>query len=170
MKTIIEAQLKSTDGNEIELEAFGLTAGMDGVRPLMLFREKGGDAVLPVWLSPLDAGIALTQHQPQTFMLSPHDVTLNLLSKLGVKLEACHFREVRGHHQYVDLLFSGSRKVKSMRVRADHAISFCLQAGVRFFCTREFLETCRKADAENRQLPVGARPSDLKRNRQHYMN
>jgi len=169
MKTIIEARLKPAS-NEIELEAFGLTTGMDSARPVMLFREKGGEATLPVWLSPLDAGIALTQHQPHAFMLSPHDVTLNLLSKLGVKLEVCHFREVKGNQQYVELLFSGSRKIKSMKVRADHAISFCLQAGVRFYCTRQFLEECRKADAEISHLPPGARRSDLKRNRHHYMN
>ncbi len=109
MKTIIEASLKPAD--EIELEAFGLTTGMDNSRPVMLFREKNGEATLPVWLSPLDAGIALTQHQQtQTFMLSPHDVTLNLLSKLGVKLDVCHFREVKGHHQYVELIFSAVAK------------------------------------------------------------
>ncbi len=168
MKRIIEAQLKPA--NEIELEAFGLTTGMDGARPVMLFREKGGEATLPVWLSPLDAGIALTQHQPQTFMLSPHDVTLNLLSKLGVKLEVCHFREVKGNQQYVELIFSGSRKVKSMKVRADHAISFCMQAGVRFYCTRQYLEECRQVNAEISQPPPGARRADFKRNRQHYMN
>lgn len=166
--TVIEAQLKPA--NEIELEAFGLTNGMDGARPVMLFREKGGEATLPVWLSPLDAGIALTQHQPQTFMLSPHDVTLNLMSKLGIKLEVCHFREVKGNQQYVELFFSGSRKVKSMKVRADHAISFCLQAGVRFYCTRQYLEECRQANAQITQPPPGMRRSEMRRNRQHYMN
>lgn len=169
MKTIIEAQLKPKT-NEIELEAFGITTGMDNVRPVMLFREKGGEATLPVWLSPLDAGIALTQHQPQAFMLSPHDVTLNLLSKLGVKLEVCHFREVKGNQQYVELIFSGSRKIKTMKVRADHAISFCMQAGVKFYCTRQYLEECRQVNAEISQPPPGARRSDFKRNRQHYMN
>jgi bifunctional DNase/RNase len=168
MKTIIEASFKPAD--QIELEAFGLTTGMDNARPVMLFREKGGEATLPVWLSPLDAGIALTQHQPQAFMLSPHDVTLNLLSKLGIKVETCHFREVKGNQQYVELIFSGSRKVKNMKVRADHAISFCLQAGTRFYCTRKYLEECRQVNAEISQPPPGAGAADGKRNRPYYMN
>lgn len=168
MKTIIEATLKPAD--EIELEAFGLTTGMDNARPVMLFREKGGEATLPVWLSPLDAGIALTQHQPQTFMLSPHDVTLNLIAKLGIKLEACHFREVKGNQQYVELIFSGSRKIKSMRVRADHAISFCLQARVKFYCTRKYLEECRQVNAEIAQAPPQVMRADMKRTRPYYMN
>ncbi len=169
MKKVIGAQLKPKT-NEIELEAFGLTTGMDGARPVMLFREKGGEAVLPVWLSPLDAGIALTQHQPQAFMLSPHDVPLTVMTKLGLKLDVCHFREVRGNHQYVELFFSGSKKLKTLKARADHAISFCLQAKVKFYCTRQYLEECRQVNAEITQKPPGARLADLKRNRQQYMN
>lgn len=169
MKKVIEAQLKPKL-NEIELEPFGITTGMDGARPVMLFREKGGESVLPVWLSPLDAGIALTQHQPQAFMLSPHDITLKIMTKLGSKLESCHFREVKGHHQYVELFFSGSKKLKTMRARADHAISFCMQAKVKFYCTRGFLEECRQVDSEMTQPPKGVRMAELKRNRQQYMN
>ena len=156
--------------DEVEIEAFGLTTGMEGARPVMLFREKGGEGTLPVWLSPLDAGIALTQHQPQTYMLSPHQVTLNVLKELGVKLETCHFREVRGHQQYVELFFSGSRRVKSMKVRADHAISFCLQAGVKFYCTPAYMQQCRQVNAEVGQAPPGVRRSELKRGRNHYVN
>lgn len=132
----------------IELEPFGMTNGMERGRPLMLFREKGGEAVLPVWLSPLDAGIALTQHDVQAFAMSPHDVTLKVLAALGVKLNSCRFCEVKGHQQYVELEFSSEeREIKPMRFRADHAVSFCLQAKVKFYCTREFLETCREIDA-----------------------
>src|SRR5262245_21585407 len=122
----LDATLKPTPVN-IELEAFGMATGLDRARPVMLFREKGGEAVLPVWLSPVDAGIALTQHNVQAFAMSPHDVTLNLLKELGVGVEACRFTEVKGHQQYVEITFSGSRKLKEMKVRADHAISFCLQ-------------------------------------------
>ena len=162
-------KLKPATG-EIELEAFGLTNGMDNLRPVMLFKEKGGDAVLPVWLSPLDAGIALSQHQPGAFMLSPHDMTLSVLKELGVKVEECHFNELKGHQQYVELTFSGSKKLKSMKARADHAISFCLQARAKFYCTREYLQQCRQlgAEAENGARMVAR--NDGKRNRPQYMN
>ena len=124
MKTVIDAKLKSFEqGQWLELEAFGITTGMDGARPVMLFREKGGESVLPVWLSPLDAGIALTQHQPQTFTLSPHDVTIKVLKELGIEVEMCRFTELKGHQQYVELTFSGSRTLKKRQARADHAYS-----------------------------------------------
>jgi uncharacterized protein len=131
--------------DEIEIEPFGI----DGERPVMLFREKGGDLTLPVWLAPIDAGIALTQHHVQAVALSPHDITLRVLKTLGVSLESVHFVELQGHHQYVELRFVGSRKIEQLKVRADHAISFCLHAKTRFFCTRDFLAKCRSVRTES---------------------
>lgn len=168
VKTPVEA--KSPD-QVIELEAFGLTTGMDRGRPVMLFREKDGEAVLPVWLSPLDAGIALTQYDRQTSAPSPHDFSVQALGLLGVKAENCHFREVKGNHQYVDIEFSGSRKLKTMRIRADHAVSFCLQARVKFFCTRAFINRCRQVDAEIGNLHAGLKTrQDARKGNQTYWN
>lgn len=155
----------------IELEPFGMNAGLDKQRPVMLFREKGGEAVLPVWLSPVDAGIALTQHNVQAFAMSPHDVTLKVLGQLGIQVKSCRFCEVRGHQQYVELTFKGSRKLKPMRFRADHAVSFCLQARVKFYCTREYLETCREVDAALERLQTSLNmKSGSRRNPHPYLN
>lgn len=170
MKRVLETKLKPAS-DLIELEPFGVTGGMDKSRPVMLFREKNGEAVLPVWLSPLDAGIALTQHNSQDFAMSPHDVTLHALNILGVKPETCHFTELRGHQQYVELKFSGSKKLKMMKLRADHAVSFCLQAKVKFFCTRQYLGKCRDVEAEVGRNQMSMRgKGDVRRNRQFYMN
>jgi bifunctional DNase/RNase len=168
--TKLDAQLKPAPAN-IELEPFGMATGMDRARPVMLFREKGGEAVLPVWLSPVDAGIALTQHNVQAFAMSPHDVTLSLLKTLGIGVASCHFREVKGHQQYVGIKFTGSRKLKEMKFRADHAISFCLQARAKFYCTREYLEQCREIDAEVHIMEkTMGRPMEARRNGHPYLN
>jgi bifunctional DNase/RNase len=155
----------------IELEPFGMTAALDRTRPVMLFKEKEGEAVLPVWLSPLDAGIAMTQHNVQAFAMSPHDVTLKVLRELGIQIESCWFCEIKGHQQYVEIKFQGSRKLKTMRFRADHAISFCLQARAKFFCSREYLEQCREVDADlmRVQATIKTRPGSTK-NRHPYLN
>jgi bifunctional DNase/RNase len=155
----------------MELEPFGVTSGMDGARPVMLFREKGGEAVLPVWLSPLDAGIALTQHNVKAVAMSPHDVGLNVLRELGVKVKCCRFTELKGNQQYVVIEFTGSRKLKSLRFRADHAISFCLQARTRFFCTRAYLQECRDVEATMEKVSQGIKHKLVGRKNTHpYLN
>lgn len=155
----------------LELEPFGMSAGMDRSRPVMLFREKGGDAVLPVWLSPVDAGIALTQHNVSAFAMSPHDVTMTVLKNLGISVESCRFTEVKGHMQYVEIRFTGSRKIKELKFRADHAISFCLQARAKFYCTREYLEQCREIDADLSIMEkTMTRPMEARRTGHPYLN
>ena len=131
----------------MELEPFGLTPGGRGQRPIMLFRQKDGEATLPVWLSPLDAGIALGQRGSVNTGASPHDVALKLLDAAGLRVESCRFSEVRGHQQYVELTLKGGRRVRRLNFRADAAISFCLQARAKFYCTREYIERCREVDA-----------------------
>jgi len=166
MKRVLQPKLKRAD-EMIELEPFGVTGGMDKARPVMLFREKGGESVLPVWMSPLDAGIALAQHNNQSVASSPHDIALHALTVLNVQPESCTFSELSGHMQYADVRFTGSKKLKSVRARADHAVSFCLQSKVRFFCTREYLKKCREVEAE---LLVVKSKADVRRNRNAYLN
>jgi hypothetical protein len=159
--------------DQIELEPFGLTSGIDKTRPVLLLREKGGEAVLPVWLSPVDAGIALSQHNTQTFAISPHDITLQALGVLGVVPESCHFTELRGHQQYVELRFQGSRKLKALKARADHAVSFCLQAKMKFYCSRDYLNKCRQVESElsNTQTALGrGGRNESRRHRTAYLN
>lgn len=155
----------------IELEPFGMTNGLDRTRPVMLFREKGGELVLPVWLAPVDAGIALTQHNTSAVAMSPHDVTLRILRELGVSVESCRFCELKGHQQYVELKFTGSRKIKTLKFRADHAVSFCLQARTKFYCTRDYLESCREVNSNLEKLnsSLNSRPG-LRRNNHPYLN
>ena len=155
----------------IELEPFGLTPGIRNGRPVMLFREKGGEATLPVWLSPLDAGIALGQRASRLTTASPHDVSLRVLHKVGVKIESCRFCEVKGHQQYVELKFSGHGDLKPMRFRADDAVSFCLQARARFFCSRKHIARVRDVDAtmERTQFAINTR-ANARRSGTRYLN
>jgi hypothetical protein len=153
----------------IEMQPVGLTAGMDPTRPMILFREKDGTTVLPVWLSSLDAGMVLTQHQRQSVNQCPHDVSLQVLKKLGIQPEACYFTEVKGHQQFVQIKFTGSKKLEVMKFRADSAISFCLQAKVKFFASREYMEKCREIEAELKTVGRGPR-SGADRNPYTYLN
>lgn len=155
----------------LEMEPFAVTASADEMRPVMLFRVVGGEDVLPVWLSPIDAGIALTQHQGRVAPISPHDLSLKVLETLGVRLERCLFSEVKGHHQYVELQFSGSRKLKSLVARADQALSFSLQAKAKFYCRPEYIHESKVVNAEmvgvHNDLKLNP---NLSKNRQKYLN
>ena len=155
----------------LELEPYGVTTSADSTRPMMLFKVIGQEDILPVWLSPIDAGIAITQHHVKNAGISPHDLTIKVLEELKVQLDCCVFTEVRGHHQYVELQFSGSRSLKKISARADQAISFSLQAKARFYCRREYIQASRVMNAEmaGNQRDLQLNPKTGK-NRHPYLN
>lgn len=159
MSKRLGVKIKSKRPSQLwEMEPYGVTASADGTRPVMLFRHMGGDEVLPVQLSPIDAGIAVTQHHAMGTTASPHDLTIKVMLGLGVQLEKCIFTEVKGHHQFVELHFKGSRKLKMISARADQAISFSLQARARFFCHPEYV---RESRILNEEMTVRAKDLQL---------
>lgn len=155
----------------IEIFPYGVTMGADRSRPVMLFRDGKSDVVVPVWLSPLEAGIAITQNHTSQGG-SPHGLGLAMVKALNLQVEKCVFVEMKGSHQFVDVHFSGSRKLKVLRLRAEQAVSFCLQAKVRFYCTRAFVVACR--DQTLRSFAVPETPlrlmEEMKSLRHPYLN
>lgn len=163
---------KLSDSSQIvELIPWGLAPAVDGSRPLILFREKEGEMILPVWVSHLDAGIAVTQSHTATQGSSPHDLTKGILKKLGVTVKSCEFVKVKGHHQYAKLKFAGSEKLEDLEVRADHVVSFCLHSKSKFFAKKSVILKSRDVEQEMKVVSQGAaHVPDLIRNPHPYLN
>jgi uncharacterized protein len=135
----------------IELFPHGISVSTEMGRPVLVLKDKSGLNVLPVWIQPLDAGVALAELS-QGSGSTPHAVARHLMSVLGLKLESCVFTDLVGHHQYVQLTFRsagrGEAQMQTLRVRADEAMSFCLQARARFYSTPPFMARCRALDED----------------------
>lgn len=130
----------------IEMFPYGMVVAGDQARPVMIFKDKNGQRVLPVWMNPVHAGLAVSHNAMSD--VSPHNLTLKILRPLGVDLKKCYFKEVRGHHQLVQLAFVGDERLTRVEARADEAISLCLNSRARFFATSEFIEQCRVLEGE----------------------
>jgi hypothetical protein len=136
----------------VELFPHGISVGSDIGRPVLVLKDKNGIEVLPVWMHPLDAGVALAELSNSSGV-SPHAVTRRVLESLNVRLNSCTFVDLVGHHQFVQLGLEPLKKEigstpKTLRVRADEAMSFCLQARARFFSTRAYMLRCRSLDTD----------------------
>jgi hypothetical protein len=120
-------------------------------RPILIFKDRSGAEVLPVWMLPLDAGLVLAELS-QGAGNSPHAVTRRVLQVAEMQLETCAFTEIVGHHQFVEMSFQTPKGIKTLRSRADESMSFCLQARAKFISTRSFMAQCRNLDADLAQL------------------
>jgi hypothetical protein len=144
------------DSQPIELFPSGISvSNVSNARPVLILKDQTGTEVLPVWMNALDAGIALAELS-QGSGATPHMVSRRLMESLQVKLESCTFSELVGHHQFVQLAFSGAKgnggALGAMRVRADEAMSFCIQSRAKFYSTRSFMARCRDLDADISRL------------------
>ncbi len=146
MSDRIEADLHS-DEELVQVFPFGVTLAADQSRPIMVFKDKEEKITLPVWLSPLDAGISLSQSMSQSPRSSPHHLTLKIMKELGVELKKCLFVEIKGHRQMVGLHFEGHSSLKTLVHRADESLSFCMSSKAEFFVPRWFVEESRQLNS-----------------------
>lgn len=128
----------------LELEPWGVSVGVDEPRPSLMFRVQGSQQVIPIFVSASEAAVVLSRNQAQ--QSSPHGVSLLILAHLGYKATECRFVEIQGHHVFVEVILTPSKKGKKkeiVKARADQALSFCLESGARFLCQESLLRKMR---------------------------
>lgn len=123
-----------------EVFPFGVTLGLDVSRPILIFRSRDEDRVVPIALSTVEAGLAVWSESDG----SPHALAIKVLEDSGLKVTKCTFIALHEHEPFVEVEFRrvGERKQK-LRLRADQAVSYCLHARVRFYCSMEFFRQNR---------------------------
>ncbi len=132
----------------IELKAYGLSISNETTRPFMIFKDTKGEYTLPVGISQIEAGVALTQANPTMVPATPHKFTQMMLESLDIQLERCIFTEIKGLHQYVRVYMKGHPKYNSMKLKAEEAMSLCLYLKVPIFATLSFIQKSKLMTAE----------------------
>ena len=132
----------------VRLFPFGLSVTTDASRPFLLLKDEAHLHTLPVAVSPIDAGVALSQSNRTTLESTPHKFTALLMQSLDVEIKQAVFVEIKGSHQYLRLYLSGHQNLSSIKLRADEAMSLCLYLGVPLFATRNFIGRSRVLSAE----------------------
>lgn len=156
----------------IELKPYGMSLNQDTTSPFLLLRDDKGEHTLPVSISQIEAGVALTQSSKGAPYSTVHAFTEKLLKSLDLRINRCLFVEINGPHQYVRLYMSGHPKYQSMKVKASDVMSLCLHLSVPFFATPAFIQkskvmTAELSEQENQEIQdLMARPgaADYKKN------
>jgi len=141
----VRAKVSAKQVSAVELFVFGISLGSVQQRPVLILKDKSNAYNLPVWLNPIDASFAMQEFSHQAY--AAHSILQKLLETFSLRLESCTFVELKGHHQFVRLGFSGNKQLKELVVRADEAMSLCLATGARFYADRDFIARSRETDA-----------------------
>ena len=166
MKTKRDSKLvvKMQKTGFIEIKPYGLAAGLEPHRPVLIFKSEDEVHSLGVPLSPLEAGISVSQNSHLGAGASPHGLSLEVFKRFQIQVKACFFKEIKSKNMFLEVLFSDSHE-KEFRhvVRADEGLSFGLRAGAPFFVTKEFI-----AESKTLQSVESGRPSVSINNYKHW--
>ncbi|MEN0057247.1 MAG: hypothetical protein AAGB31_00305 [Bdellovibrio sp.] len=127
----------------VQLFPYGLSVTTDASRPFLLLKDEAHHYTLPVAVSPIDAGVALSQSNKSTPESSPHKFTALLLQSLDIVIKQAVFVEIKGSSQYLRLYISGHSALNSLKLRAEEAMSLCLYLQVPLFATKKFIGRSR---------------------------
>lgn len=175
MKKTLDKKLsvKYREENLIALKPYGLAASLEPHRPVFIFKSDCETYTVGVPLSPLEAGISITQNHHQGPASSPHGLSIKALKELGIQPTRCIFKEVRGHFLYVEVEFTGDDRLIRIESRADEAISFCMKAGAKFYSTIETIQACKELESATLQESAGVQTTlnifERSRNKHPYL-
>lgn len=132
----------------VQLFPYGLSVTTDAARPMLLLKDEGHQYTLPVAVSPIEAGVALSQNNKTVAQSSPHKFSELLMQSMGIEIKQAVFVEIRGAHQYIRLYLSGHPGMNSVKLRAEEAMSLCLYLNVPIFATKSYIGRSRVMSAE----------------------
>ena len=96
-----------------ELRVVGVRVELPGNQPILLLKETQGERYLPIWIGAVEASaIAFQQQGVQTARPLTHDLLKDVITALGVRLEAVHITEMRDDIYYAELRFTGGITVR----------------------------------------------------------
>ena len=151
----------------VRLKPYGIIIGSDRIRPVLILKDETSAHTLPVPISPIEAGVTMSQNNQAAPPTTPHRVTEYILQTLGVVITRCVFTEVRGHHLYVNLEFSHNPALRDLqlgvvKLRAEEAMSLCLQLHVPIYASPELMSKTRVLQME--MLEVARLPHSKEKN------
>ncbi|HEX2029662.1 MAG TPA: bifunctional nuclease family protein, partial [Nitriliruptorales bacterium] len=90
----------------IEVELVGVRVELPANQPIVLLKEKTGPRYLPIWIGAVEAtAIAFALQGVETPRPLTHDLFVDVLEDLGVRLESVHVTELREGTFYAELHF-----------------------------------------------------------------
>lgn len=151
---VFDADLLEVEGRNfsaeelIEVKPYGVSVGTDFARPFLLLKDEAHKYTLPVAVNPIEAGVTLSQANKSVAPTTPHKFTQLLMESLQIQVEKCVFVEIKGHFQYVRLYLKNHPYTKSIKLRADEAMSLCLYLNIPIYVTADFVEKSRVMSSE----------------------
>jgi bifunctional DNase/RNase len=126
----------------IEMTLEGVRIEFPSQRPILLLKERAGDRYLPIWVGTFEASaIALELSNIKTPRPMTHDLIVNILTGINIKIESIEICDIRDNTFYALLNIKQARnKLIKIDSRPSDAIAIAVREKCSIFSTLDVLE------------------------------
>ena len=133
---------------EVEMKIRGLMMDPVTNMPIVILKDVGGDAVLPIWVGIYEANaIALEIEKVTTPRPMTHDLLKNLLTGLDASVRKVVVNELRDDTFFAIIWVERDGQITSIDSRPSDALALALRVDCPIFVEDEVLKTSRMASA-----------------------
>lgn len=131
----------------IEMKIKGLMIDPVTNMPIIMLRDPGSEAVLPIWVGLYEANaIALQLENISTPRPMTHDLLKNLLAQLHARVEKIVITELKENTFYALIHLDQEGKALTIDSRPSDAIALALRVGAPIFVEEDVISRAKSVD------------------------
>lgn len=118
--------------NLIKVTLEGVRIELPSQKPILLLKEDGGNRYLPIWIGPFEASaIALEMSHIKTPRPMTHDLIINIIRNLKIKIDNIEISDIRDNTFYAII---NIRNLDRSLIKIDSRPSDAIATAVRSKC------------------------------------
>ena len=130
----------------------GVRVELPGNQPILLLKETQGERYLPIWIGAVEAtAIAFAQQGIVPPRPLTHDLLKDVITALGVQVDAVHITELTDGVFFAELVFSNGVRVSA---RPSDAIALAVRGDVTIYAAESVLDEAGIVIADEQESEV----------------
>lgn len=115
----------------VEMTVFGLALDEDSQMPILILKDTTEDIIFPIWIGAMEAmSISMALNKVAVPRPMTHDLILNVLEKLAVRLDAVEIVSIHEGTYYAELVLRSEGGERRVDCRPSDSIALALRAEV----------------------------------------
>jgi bifunctional DNase/RNase len=126
--------------SNISMYVHAITLDTDSNSPILILKEENGERTLPIWIGLLEATAIATEMEKIEFARPmTHDLSVNLLKKMEIKIPMIEISDLRDNTYYALITLRQGDRELTVDARPSDAVAIALRAEARIFVNESVL-------------------------------
>ena len=133
----------------VEMKITGLMIDPVSNMPIIILKNQGGDAVLPIWVGIFEANaIAMQMENIESPRPMTHDLLKNVIEGLQARIRGIEITDLRDNTFFAVIRLDSAGEALEIDSRPSDAMALALRAGAPIFVRKTVLEKSSSAENE----------------------